>query len=66
MAPVTMLVCPPGNNATVSSLPVAWGKVWGCQALKFAGSHPLLLHQPEMSPPCSKAPGDGAPVVGTL
>ena len=62
-APATRLACPPGECATVSSLPVAWGKVWSCWVLMIAGSHPLLLCWLETSP-YSSAPGGGVPVAG--
>ena len=61
--PASRLACPAGRHATISSLQVTWGKVWGHLALKFMGSHPLLLCWPETSPPHSRAPAGGAPVV---
>ena len=62
--PTTRPACLPVECATVSILHFAWGKVWGHQALKFMVSQPLLLHQLEMSPSHSRAPGGGAPVAG--
>ena len=66
VAPTTRIACPPGKYATISSLPVVWGKVQGCWGFKCAGSHPLLLYQPEMSPPYPRTPGGGAPVAGDI
>ena len=53
----TRLACLPAECATLSILHFPWGKAEGHWALRFMGSHPLLLHQLEISPLHTEAPG---------